>query len=78
VADARRFGEAGFGALVIENMHDRPNLHRTAGPEVVASLTAIGREVRSAVHLPLGVPVLAGANREALAKAFAALPPPSY
>ena len=71
VADARRYGEAGFGALMIENMHDRPYLRRTAGPEVVASLTAIGREVRSAVHLPLGVQVLAGANREALAVALA-------
>ena len=71
VADARRYHEAGFGGLMIENMHDRPYLRRAAGPEVVAAMTLVGHEVRRAVDLPLGVQVLAGANREALAVALA-------
>lgn len=71
VAEARLYREAGFTALMIENMHDRPYLKRDAGPEVVAALTAIGREVKREVPLPLGVQVLAGANRQALAVAHA-------
>ena len=71
VADARVYRSAGFHGLMIENMHDRPYLNRTVGPEITAALTAIGREVRREVSLPLGVQVLAGANREALAVALA-------
>lgn len=71
VAEARDWRNAGFHALMIENMHDRPYLNRTVGPEITAAMTAIGREVRREVGLPLGVQVLAGANREALAVALA-------
>jgi hypothetical protein len=52
-------------------MHDRPYLRRAVGPEIVAAMAVVGREVRRAVSLPLGVQVLAGANREALAVAHA-------
>ncbi len=72
VAEARVYAEAGFTALAIENMHDRPYLKRGVGPEIVAAMTAVAREVRREVRLPLGVQVLAGANREALAVALAA------
>lgn len=71
VAEARTYRDCGFTAVMIENMHDRPYLRRAAGPEVVAAMTAIGREVKREVALPLGVQVLAGANREALAVAHA-------
>lgn len=71
VDEARAYRDAGFTALAIENMHDRPYLRRAVGPEVVAAMTAVGCEVRRAVALPLGVQVLAGANREALAVAQA-------
>lgn len=71
VAEAKVYADAGFTALLIENMHDRPYLRRAVGPEVVAAMTAVGREVRRAAPLPLGVQVLAGANREALAVALA-------
>ena len=70
-AEARVYRDAGFHALLIENMHDRPYLAAAAGPETVAAMTAIGRAVREAVDLPLGVQVLAAANREALAVALA-------
>lgn len=71
VAEAKIYRDAGFTALAIENMHDRPYLNRSVGPEIVAAMTAIGREVRRAVDLPLGVQVLAGANRESIAVALA-------
>ena len=72
VAEAELYRDAGFSAVIIENMHDRPYLRRDqVGPEIVAAMSVIGREVRRAVALPLGVQVLAGANRAALAVALA-------
>ena len=71
VAEARVYRDVGFHGLAIENMHDRPYLNGVVGPEITAAMTVVGREVRRAVGLPLGVQVLAGANREALAVALA-------
>jgi uncharacterized protein len=71
VAEARVYRDAGFNALMLENMHDRPYLAGSVGPEIVASMTAIAREIVREVRLPLGVQVLAAANREALAVALA-------
>ena len=70
--EARLYADAGFHGLIIENMGDRPYLRGTVGPEVVAAMTAATAAVRSTVDLPLGVQVLAGANREALSVALAA------
>ena len=71
VRDARVIADAGFDAIVIENMHDVPYLRRDVGPEVVAAMTRVGAAVRAAVDLPLGVQILAGANHAALAVAHA-------
>lgn len=71
IDEAKVYRDAGFHVLAIENMHDRPYLKGAVGPEIVAAMSAVGREVRKAVPLPLGVQVLAGANREALAVALA-------
>ncbi len=71
VEEARIYRDAGFHALAIENMHDRPYLNRVAGPETVAAMAVVGYEVRRAVSLPLGVQVLAGANEAAIAVALA-------
>lgn len=71
VNEARLYQSVGFTALMIENMHDRPYLRGRVGPETVALMATIGQAVRKAVPLPLGVQVLAGANREALAVALA-------
>lgn len=68
-AEARMLTEAGFDAVMIENMHDRPYVHGSKGPEIVAAMTRIGLEVRAATDLPLGVQILSGGNREALAVA---------
>jgi uncharacterized protein len=67
IADARIYRDEGFTALAIENMHDRPYLRGAVGPEIVAAMTVVAREVRRDVNLPLGLQILAGANREALA-----------
>jgi membrane complex biogenesis BtpA family protein len=70
--EARALEDAGFDAVMIENMHDVPYLARTVGPEVVAAMTAAAIRVREATSLPVGVQVLAGANHAALAVARAA------
>jgi uncharacterized protein len=70
-AEARQYQDAGFHAVMIENMHDRPYLARRVGPEVVAAMAVVGRAVRDAVDVPLGLQVLAGANEAALGVALA-------
>jgi len=74
--EARLLTDAGFDALMIENMHDRPYIHGNHGPETVAAMTRIAlavrdRAVRDGRPLPLGVQVLSGGNREALAVCLA-------
>lgn len=71
VGEARLLADAGFDGIMIENMHDRPYLRQTVGPEIVSAMAAVLDAVRSAVDRPLGVQILAGANREALAVAAA-------
>jgi hypothetical protein len=71
-AEAAIYEEAGFHGLILENTHDRPYVKGAAvGPEIVAAMSVIGAEIRRASRLPLGVQVLAGANRAALAVAHA-------
>jgi membrane complex biogenesis BtpA family protein len=72
VAEARIYRAAGFTALALENMHDRPYLKGGAGPEITAAMTVLAREVKRETGLVLGIQVLAAANREALAAALAA------
>jgi membrane complex biogenesis BtpA family protein len=71
VAEARIYRDAGFTALALENMHDRPYLRSGIGPEVTAAMTVLAREVNRETGLVLGIQVLAAANREALAVALA-------
>lgn len=71
-SEAKLLAEAGFDAIIIENMHDVPYLRREVGPEIVAAMTIVARAVRAAIDIPLGVQILAGANRAALAVALAA------
>ncbi len=71
-AEAGQLAAAGVDALLIENMHDRPYLRASAGPEIVAAMTAAAVAVRRETALPCGVQVLAAANEEALAVALAA------
>lgn len=64
---------AGFDAVMIENMHDRPYIHGVHPPHTVALMTSVALAVREAApDLPLGVQILSGGNKEALAVALAA------
>jgi membrane complex biogenesis BtpA family protein len=71
VAEARLYRDAGFTAVALENMHDRPYLKGGVGPEITAAMAVLAHEVRRDAGLPVGIQVLAGANREALAVAHA-------
>ncbi len=74
VDEARQFKKEGFDGIILENMHDRPYLKGAVGPEITATMTAVACRVREAVgpDFPIGIQILAGANREALAVALAA------
>jgi membrane complex biogenesis BtpA family protein len=69
--EAKLLANAGFDAILLENMHDVPYLRREVGPEIVAGMTRVACAVAAAVTLPLGLQILAGANRAALAVALA-------
>jgi membrane complex biogenesis BtpA family protein len=71
VREARIYRDAGFTALAMENMHDRPYLKGGVGPEITAAMTVLAREVKRETGLVLGIQVLAAANREAIAAAYA-------
>jgi len=71
-AEAELYASAGFHGLILENTHDRPYVKGAAvGPEIATALSVVGAEIRRATPLPLGIQVLAGANRAALAVAHA-------
>lgn len=75
--EARLLAEAGVDAVMIENMHDAPYVHGRQGPEITAAMTAAGLAVKEELSraglegVPLGVQVLSGGSREALAVALA-------
>jgi uncharacterized protein len=69
--EARRYADAGYHGVMIENTHDRPYLRQVVGPEVTAAMAVIAAAVTQAVSIPLGVQILAGSNSEALAAAHA-------
>lgn len=70
--EARLYQQCGVHCLMIENMHDVPYVRRNVGPEIVAGMTMVAQAVRAESHLPIGIQILAGADREALAVAQAA------
>ncbi len=71
VAEGELLAKSGFGAIMLENMHDLPYLNREVGAEIIAGMTVISHAVRSAINLPMGIQVLSGANKAALAIAKA-------
>lgn len=72
VDEAMIYKEAGLDAVMIENMHDVPYLNRNAGPEIISTMSIIAHEIKTKTNLPVGIQVLAGANKEAIAIAQAA------
>ena len=72
LAEAETYRACGIHALMIENMHDIPYVQHP-GPEIATAMAVVAREIRRAhPNLPLGIQILAGANREALSAAQAA------
>lgn len=70
-AEARVLADAGFDAVMIENMHDRPYV-TTHGPETTAAMTAIALAVRDVIgDTPMGIQVLSNGEKEAMAVAAA-------
>src|SRR5262245_30974379 len=72
VGEAAIFRDCRIDGLIIENMHDVPYQRGSVGPEIVAAMAVIGREVKREGRLPTGIQILAGANIEAMAVAHAA------
>lgn len=71
VAEAETYQLSGFDGIILENMHDRPYLKCSVGPEITAGMTRVACEVKRRVgpNFPVGIQILAGANTEALAVA---------
>jgi membrane complex biogenesis BtpA family protein len=70
LGDACAYRDAGFDAVMIQNLGDLP-VAVTAGPETVAWLAALGRALRDRLELPIGVSVLKNDGCAALAVAQA-------
>ena len=70
--EARILREAGFDAIIVENMHDAPYVHGEAlGPEQTATMTRVTLAVAGEFKGPMGVQILSGGNTQALAVASA-------
>jgi membrane complex biogenesis BtpA family protein len=61
----------GFGAVIVENYGDLPFLKDRVGPETVASMAIVARELRRAAGGPVGINVLRNDYGAALAVAAA-------
>lgn len=70
--EASIYCKCGIDALMIENMHDVPYLNRNVGSEITSLMSIILYEIKKAYKVPLGIQILAGANKEALSAANSA------
>ncbi len=68
--EAELYLKYGIDTLIIENMHDIPYLNREVGPEITSAMAIIAYALKERLSLNLGIQILAGANKEALAAAF--------
>ena len=71
ISEANTLVEYGFDAVLLENMHDTPYMLREVGPEIVATMAVAMQAVVDSVDVPVGIQILAGANKAALAVAHA-------
>lgn len=69
--ETKIYADCGVDAIAIENMHDTPYLNRKVGPEIVSMMTMAAERVKKNCNLPVGIQVLAGANKHAIAVAKA-------
>ena len=67
--EARVYKKASIDSILIENMHDIPYLKGRVGHEVSSLMCLIAYLIKQETNLPVGIQILAGANKEALAVA---------
>lgn len=72
IAEAMIYKNAGIDAIAIENMHDVPYVKNGVGHEISSLMAIIAYEIKKQTQLPIGVQILAAANKEALAVAKSA------
>ena len=72
IKEAKILMENGVDCIMIENMHDIPYVAGEASPEITAAMTAIACSLRENINLPMGIQILAAANKSALSVAKAA------
>jgi len=72
ISEALVYKSCGVDAIMIENMHDIPYLNNNAGPEITAMMAIIAHEIKTKTDMPVGIQILAAANKEAIAVANAA------
>ncbi len=72
IREAMIYSDAGVDSIMIENMHDVPYMRKNVGPEITTMMSVIGHEIKNKTGLPIGMQILAGANKEALAAANSA------
>ena len=70
--EAKVYLDAGIDSIAIENMHDVPYLNKNVGTEISTLMSIIGYEIKLKTKLPVGIQILAGANKDALAAANSA------
>ena len=70
--EALIYRQAGIDALMIENMHDVPYTKNDVGHEISSLTAIIAYLIKQKTGLPLGIQILAGANKAALAAALSA------
>jgi membrane complex biogenesis BtpA family protein len=69
VREAQLIEKAGLGAVIVENYGDLPFLKQQVGPETVASMAIVAREIKQAARIPVGINVLRNDYEAALAVA---------
>lgn len=65
LADLAALEAGGVDGILFENNYDQPH-HATVGPQVVSLMTLLGREIKNATKLPVGISVLWNDYRAAL------------
>lgn len=72
IEEAKIYSDCGISALMIENMHDTPYLNRKIGHEISTLMSIIAYEIKNQTNFPVGIQILAGANKSALSAANSA------
>ncbi len=72
LTEAKQYQSLGIDALMIENMHDVPYEKIEVGHEISSMMALIAYRIKQEISLPLGIQILAGANKAALGVAKAA------